>query len=241
MNGEIKIKKKTFVYLVVGVLILIGIVYFNNQSPNVTGNVVKEGLSEREVVYSSLSPQAKALYYKQSEGLTKEVPERIVELDELKIGCFGTNTIMQMSESDTNLGGQCCGALKDIGSYEVQLRALNKFIEENGDIELIPKDPYDISVEHSQKLIQFDKDIRLTDSQQIVYDSAVKMSHHGGPCCCKCWKWYLMSGLAKKLIVDYGWDEHQIAELWDTSSSCGHEGDTNMNQHYDVDDEHDIN
>ena len=41
-----------------------------------------------------------------------------------------------------------------------------------------------------------------------------------------------MSGLAKKLITEYGWDEEQIAELWDLSSSCGHQEDTDMPSHY---------
>lgn len=241
-DGEIKVKKRTLLFIGVAILlVLVGIVYFNGQSNKFTGNIIKEDLSDIEIVYNSLTPQAKALYYKQSEGLTREVPERIVELDELTIGCFGTNTIMQMSESDINLGGQCCGALMDAEAYEIQLQALHEFIEENGDIDFIPKDPYDVPVEHAQELIQFDKDIRLIDSQQSTYNSAIELSHHGGPCCCKCWKWYMMSGLAKKLIVDYGWSENQIAELWDLSSSCGHDEDTNMNQHYDVDedDEHD--
>jgi hypothetical protein len=244
-SQEIRIKKKTLIFTGVTVLLVLsGIIYFNNQSDKLTGKVIKEDLSNIEIVFNSLSPQAKALYYKQSEELTKEVPERIVELDELKIGCFGTNTITQMSNSDTNLGGQCCGALKDFEAYEVQLKSLKKFIEENGNIDLIPKDPYDIPVEHSKNLIQFDKDIQLNSEQQKTYESAVKMSHHGGPCCCKCWKWYVMSGLAKKLIVDYDWDDLQISELWDTSSSCGHDEDTNMNKHYDVDeneDKHDHN
>jgi len=187
--------------------------------------------------YASLLPQAQKLYMKQSDGLTKPVPERLVELDELKIGCFGPQNVMQMSSADSNLGGQCCGVLTDIEAYEVQLQALEKFIEENSNIDIIPRDPYDIPVEQAQLLTSFDK-ISLTAQQQGVYDKAMKMSHHGGPCCCKCWKWYVMSGLAKKLIVDYGWDEQQIAELWDTSSSCGHKEDTNMHQHYDVEDEH---
>ena len=187
-------------------------------------------------VYASLSPQAQKLYIKQSEQLTKPVPERLVELDELKIGCFGPQNIMHMSAADVNLGGQCCGVLTDIEAYEVQLQALETFIEENGNIDIIPRDPYDMSVEQAQLLTSFDQ-ISLTAEQQGIYDKAMKMSHHGGPCCCKCWKWYVMSGLAKKLIVDYGWDEHQVAELWDTSSSCGHKEDTNMHQHYDVEDE----
>ena len=203
--------------------------FFGNND-KITGNSISD-------VYASLSPQAKSLYFRQSEELTKPVPERLVELDELTIGCFGPSKILQKSTSDTNLGGQCCGALKDFKAYELQLEALHDFVEENGNIELIPKDPYDISVEHAQRLIQFDKDITLTSSQQIIYDKAMKNSHHGGPCCCKCWKWYMMSGLAKKLIVGSNWNEQQIAELWDLSSSCGHDEDTNMQQHYDTNEE----
>lgn len=185
-----------------------------------------------QTVYAALPERAKPFYYQQSDGLTKPVPERLVELDQLTIGCFGTKTIMQMSSTDTNLGGQCCGVLKDIGAYEEQLPALHSFIEENGSIELIPKDPYDIPVIHAQTLIAFDTDITLTPEQQIIYDEAVALSHHGGPCCCKCWKWYMMSGLGKKLITDYNWDSEQLAELWDLSSSCGHAEDTNMQEHY---------
>jgi len=177
--------------------------------------------------YSRLSPQAKKLYMEQSDGLTKPVPQRLVELDQLTIGCFGPQRVMQMSNADSNLGGQCCGTLTDIEAYEIQLKALQRFIGKNGNIDLIPKDPYDVPVEHAKLLLSFDQ-IVLTPDQQAIYDEAIRMSHHGGPCCCKCWKWYVMSGLARKLIVDYGWDENQIAELWDTSSSCGHSDDMNM-------------
>lgn len=194
--------------------------------------IVENSESEIMITYNSLSPKARSLYYKQSESLTKEVDPRVVELDQLTIGCFGTNTIMRMSEEDTNLGGQCCGALVDVETYKIQLQALNKFIEENNNINIIPKDPYDISVDHAQKLITFNKDIILLSTQQQIYNDAMKMSHHGGPCCCKCWKWYMMSGLGKKLIVDYSWNAEQLAELWDLSSSCGHDGDTNMHEHY---------
>lgn len=181
--------------------------------------------------------QAKPFYYQQSEELTKPVPERLVELDQLTIGCFGADIIMQMSPADTNLGGQCCGVLKDIEAYEAQLPALRTFIEENGNIDLIPRDPYDISVTHAQKLIGFDQEITLSAEEWALYDEAVTLSHHGGPCCCRCWKWYMMSGLGKKLIVDYVWSAEQLAKLWDLSSSCGHAEDTNMQKHYEHDDE----
>jgi hypothetical protein len=210
--------------------------YKPNQQKEETTEI---GINPIQTVYAALPEQAKPFYYQQSDGLINPVPERLVELDQLTIGCFGTNTIMQMSSTDTNLGGQCCGVLKDIEAYEEQLPVLHQFIEENGNIELIPKDPYDIPVTHAQTLILFDTDIILTPEQQNVFSEAVTLSHHGGPCCCKCWKWYMMSGLGKKLIVDYDWNAEQLAELWDLSSSCGHDEDTNMQEHYKDNDDND--
>ncbi len=195
-------------------------------SPGVEADPIKKQ-------YDLLStPAAKKLYFAQSEGLTKAVPQRLVELDQKTIGCFEAEKIMAMSSSD-RLGGQCCGVLKDFESYELQLEALSDFIEKNGNIDLIPRDPYDVSVEQAQQLISFDRELVLTPAQQRIYDVAVRMSHHGGPCCCRCWKWTMMSGLGKKLLVDHGWSAEQLAELWDTASSCGHAEDTNLHAHYD--------
>lgn len=229
--------KNSKVFIIIGAtatLIIGGIFVFKNpDSP-----VAQVAINNVHAVYETLSPQAKALYYQQSDKLTKSVPERLVELDELTIGCFGPSKIQSMSTSEGNLGGQCCGVLKDFGAYEIQLEALHAFIEENGNIDLIPPDPYDVTVEHAQKLIAFDSSTSLSVEQQAVYDEAMEMSHHGGPCCCKCWKWYMMSGLGKKLIATYNWDAHQLAELWDLSSSCGHDEDTNMVGHYKDKSEH---
>lgn len=191
-----------------------------------------QGASDIQKVYDTLSPQAKALYHKQSKGLTQPVPPRLVELDEKNIGCFGPKQVMSMNAEDTNLGGQCCGALTSYDGYKVQLEAIEHFIVKNGGEGLVPPDPYDLSVEVAQELTRYDTDISLNEDQQATFDEAVAMSHHGGPCCCKCWKWYVMSGLAKKLIVDESWNANQIAELWDISSSCGHSEDTNFHQHY---------
>jgi hypothetical protein len=220
----IEINKKT---LLIILLITVGITSFIVFNKNdVSANPIEE-------TYNSLkTPTAKKLFYDQSEKLTKEVPKRLIELDEKTIGCFGQSKIMQMSASDENLGGQCCGALKDIESYDIQVEVLSKFIKDHDNVELIPKDPYDIIVEHAQQLTSFDQTIQLNQEQQNTYDEAMQNSHHGGPCCCKCWKWYVMSGLAKKLIVDYDWNSEDITELWDLSSSCGHAEDTNMYEHY---------
>lgn len=226
-TNVITIQKKYLKRGVLGLILLSVAVlfFFGGQGKQAGGSDIQE-------IYDSLPAQAKRLYFQQSEQLTEPVAERLVELDQLTIGCFGPQTIRQMSSEDTNLGGQCCGVLKDFRAYELQLEALGHYIEKNGDIALIPRDPYDLPVEHAQRLIGFEEGISLTAEHQDIFDSAVGMSHHGGPCCCKCWKWYAMSGLAKKLITDYGWDASQIAELWDLSSSCGHDEDVDMFRHY---------
>jgi hypothetical protein len=184
-------------------------------------------------LYNTLSPQAKALYFKQSDNLTKPVPTRLVELDQKTIGCFGPSQVLSMTSNDENLGGQCCGALTNFKAYELQLQALSTFIDTHGGGDLIPADPYDVPVSLAKELTQYDTDIVLTADDQVVYDEALSSSHHG-PCCCKCWKWYMMSGLAKKLIEDEGWNARQVAQMWDLSSSCGHSEDTNMHEHYAV-------
>lgn len=225
-----KIRKGVILNIIVGIVIVIvaGIFFYSRQNS-------KGDTESNDEIYASLSPQAQQLYFKQSDSLTKPVSQRLIELDQLTIGCFGADTVMQMSSSEPNLGGQCCGVLKDINAYEIQLQALHDFIKEveiEELEELIPSDPYDIPVAEAQKLIAFDTEIVLSAEQQKIYDEAIQLSHHGGPCCCKCWKWYAMSGLGKKLIVDYGFTAEQLAELWDLSSSCGHDEDTNFAQHY---------
>jgi len=233
LNSE---NKKFFIGAIFVIIIFTAINLFSGSSdPSgatiVSTNENSQTLNQDSIqdTYNSLPPKAKALYFEQSDGLTKEVPERIVELDQLQIGCFGPDNLAQLPK-DTNLGGQCCGALKDFEAYEIQLKVLAGFIKENGQINIIPKDPYDISVEQANTLTNFDS-LELSDKQQAIYDEALELSHHG-PCCCKCWKWFVMSGLGKKLIVDHNFDAAGISELWDLSSSCGHAEDTNMNQHY---------
>jgi hypothetical protein len=230
---KLEINKRTLIIAGIIILFIAGILLFGDKT---SANLIEER-------YNSIqNPTAKALYYTQSEKLTKEVPERLIELDEKVIGCFGPSRIMQMSD-DEKLGGQCCGALKDIKSYDLQIEILDAFIgmheESNpGVIDLIPGDPYDVPISLAKQLTAYDSEIKLNQEQQKVYDEAIKNSHHGGPCCCKCWKWYMMSGLAKKLIFAYGFASGDIAELWDISSSCGHDDDTNMVQHYEKREKH---
>jgi len=225
--------KNPFFYLSAGLLIFI-IAFISFQAGKTTTSTPEETAGEINpilAVYDELSPSAKALYFKQSEGLTKPVPDRLVELDKKTIGCFGPSQVLAMNSNAENLGGQCCGALTDANAYELQMKTLSAFIDENGGEAFIPVDPYDAPVSLAQQLTQYDSEILLNTAHQGIFDDALSVSHHG-PCCCKCWKWYMMSGLAKKLIRDEEWDSQQVAQLWDLSSSCGHAEDTNMGEHY---------
>ena len=114
------------------------------------------------------------------------------------------------------LQGACCGSM-DFHRYKEQLDGLKKYSE----IDKIPADPYDIPRSLADELLTFQKTIMLTAEQQKVYDEAVKLSHEGGPCCCKCWRWYAFEGLAKYLITEKNFNAEQIAEVWDLEDGCG--------------------
>ncbi|MBI2049446.1 hypothetical protein HYT32_00825 [Candidatus Roizmanbacteria bacterium] len=112
--------------------------------------------------------------------------------------------------------GSCCNKM-DSHAYQEQIEGLKKY----KDISIIPSDPYDIFAAQAKQLFRYLEEIELNSDQQTIYNTAMKMSDEGGPCCCKCWHWDAYEGLAKKLIVDYGWDSEQIAQLWDLSDACG--------------------
>jgi len=122
-------------------------------------------------------------------------------------------------EDGDRLQGSCCSKM-DFHRYAEQVEGLKKY----SSIEQIPKDPYDISVSLAKELLDYDKDIQLTAEQQSIYDEAVKLSHEGGPCCCKCWRWDAFRGLAKYLITQHNFNAEQIAEVWDLSDGCGGKG-----------------
>ena len=205
-------RKNVVIFSTVMILLVVFIYYVNINS--------KDSSPVAEQYRLLTSTTAKKLFYAQSEGLTKPVDQRLVELDGLTIGCFGSDQVLSMNDNDKSLGGQCCGVLKSTHMYEEQLKALEEY-----DILEIPKDPYNIPVSLAKKLIQFDRDIKLTVEQQKIFDEASEMSNEKGPCCCKCWKWYAYSGLAKYLIVEYDYNAEQVVEIWDISDSCGEHGE----------------
>ncbi len=132
-------------------------------------------------------------------------------------------SIMSMPD-EAQLKGSCCSPM-NIHRYTEQVEGLKKFKSLAGqNIAEIPDDPYNINVELAKKLISY-YDIELTPEEQQVYDYAMANSNEKGPCCCKCWRWYVYGGLAKFLIQNYGFTGEQITELWNLSDGCGGEGD----------------
>jgi hypothetical protein len=138
--------------------------------------------------------------------------------------CAGPAFIDGKSD-DERLQGACCSAM-DFHRYEEQVEGLKKYAE----FDAIPPDPYDIPVPLANRLLNYQKTIVLAPEQQKIYDEAVRLSHEGGPCCCKCWRWYAFEGLAKYLITEHGFGAEQIAEVWDLEDGCGGSGHEHDNQ-----------
>lgn len=127
-------------------------------------------------------------------------------------------TIPSMS-NDARLQGSCCSPMS-MHRYEEQVTGLKKF----KDIPEIPSDPYDIEAGLAKKLLSY-YDLQLTEEEQKAYDYAMQNSDEKGPCCCKCWRWYVYGGLGKLLIKEKGFTGEQITEVWNLSDGCGGEGD----------------
>jgi len=147
-------------------------------------------------------------------------PELMAKFDALsKNGnstCSGafTNSISSMANG-TRLQGSCCSPMS-FHRYTEQIEGLKKF----ANISEIPPDPYDIDANLAAMLMSF-YDAALTSEQQKAYDYAMANSHEKGPCCCKCWRWYVYGGLAKILITRYNFTGQQVTEVWNLSDGCG--------------------
>ncbi len=117
------------------------------------------------------------------------------------------------------LHGSCCSPM-DMHRYTEQVTGLQKY----KDIPEIPSDPYDIDAGLAKKLKAY-YDVQLTPDEQKVYDYAMANSKEKGPCCCKCWRWYVYGGLGKLLIQKYHYTGGQVTEIWNLSDGCGGPGD----------------
>lgn len=129
------------------------------------------------------------------------------------------NSIAAMSD-DARLKGSCCSPMS-IHRYTEQVEGLQKFKSiSSQNIAEIPNDPYDINAGLAKRLISY-YDIVLTPDEQAAYDYAMLNSSEKGPCCCKCWRWYVYGGLGKYLIKNYNFTGEQLTELWNLSDGCG--------------------
>ena len=117
------------------------------------------------------------------------------------------------------LQGSCCSPM-DMHRYTEQVTGLKKY----SNILEIPSDPYDIDATLAKQLKTY-YDVELTPEQQKAYDYAMANSMEKGPCCCKCWRWYVYGGLGKLLIQKYNFTGEQITEIWNLSDGCGGAGD----------------
>ena len=131
------------------------------------------------------------------------------------------NSIPAMADTD-RIRGSCCSPMS-LHRYSEQVEGLKKFKSFSGqNITEIPDDPYDIDAGLAKKLLSY-YDLELTSEEQKAYDYAMLNSNEKGPCCCKCWRWFVYGGLAKFLIRHYNFIGEQITEVWNLSDGCGGE------------------
>lgn len=125
-----------------------------------------------------------------------------------------TESIDGLADSE-RIQGSCCSPM-NLHRYTEQVEGLRKF----KDIPEIPPDPYDLEAGLAKSL-KSHYDDQLTPEQQAAYDYAMEHSSEKGPCCCKCWRWYVYGGLGKLLIRQYGFTGEQLTEVWNLSDGCG--------------------
>lgn len=127
-------------------------------------------------------------------------------------------SIDKMTDSQ-RLQGSCCSPM-GWHRYSEQVQGLKKYAK----FREIPKDPYDIEAGLAKRLMGY-YDLELTGEQLAAYDYAMENSSEKGPCCCRCWRWFVYGGLGKLLIRDYAFSGEQLTEAWNLSDGCGGEGE----------------
>jgi hypothetical protein len=212
--------------LILALAVLVsGFVLLNHTTPKANAQLT--------ATYNAIpTDSGKAIFMQQSANLTKNVDSTLVDLDSQIISC-NPNVDSLMSNTPVAggscvgketglatttgmyLGGQCCGAMKDLTEYNKELQNLQQY----KNIPDVPMNPYKTPIPLAKKWIDYDKSITLTPNEQAVMDQAMKLSKEG-PCCCKCWHYYVNEGIAKKMIRDYHYTAAQVAAYWDTSSIC---------------------
>lgn len=189
--------------LAIVVLVFIaGVAYFytTNQSDNSQSNDLVQ--NEAGIVQTALAAKFDYLSQNGNSSCSASFRESILSLP---VGA--------------RLQGSCCSPM-NLHRYTEQVEGLQR----HSHIPEIPLDPYDIEAGLAKKLMG-DYDMQLTPEEQQAYDYAMENSHEKGPCCCKCWRWYVYGGLGKLLIQNYGFTGEQVTEIWNLSNGCGGDSD----------------
>lgn len=124
-------------------------------------------------------------------------------------------SIIDKMADDEKIMGSCCSPMS-LHHYQEQISGLKKY----GQVAKIPADPYAVDAGLAQELWSY-YDMELSGEEQVAYDYAMENSHEKGPCCCKCWRWYVYGGLGKYLIREHKFTGEQITEVWNLSDGCG--------------------
>lgn len=187
---------------IVAVVFIGGVVYFftTNQSDN--SQPSDSARNEYSIVQTALAAKFNYLSQNGNSSCPASFKESIPSLP-----------------AGERLRGSCCSPM-NLHRYTEQVEGLQKYLY----ILEIPPDPYDIETGLTQKLLSY-YEVELTPDEQKVYDYAMANSHEKGPCCCKCWRWYVYGGLGKLLIRNYGFNGEQLTEVWNLSDGCGGAGD----------------
>jgi len=126
--------------------------------------------------------------------------------------------------SDTSyLQGACCSPMDYQPDYASQIPALQNY----SSISIIAPDPYNVPG-HIAKADVAGENLVLTADQQSTLASAASMTTDHGWCCCQCWAYYAHEGLAKTLIVQYGYNAQQVVNVINLQDCCGGPGPMNM-------------
>ena len=123
---------------------------------------------------------------------------------------------VQTYPDGTRIQGACCNPIDQV-TYQSQVRYLQTY----KDIPEIPKDPYDIPASLAKQLLAYDSSIKLHPAQQATFDAAMAKTPDKAPCCCKCWRWYAHSGLAKHLITSRAFKADRVARVVSAVNGCG--------------------
>lgn len=187
------------------------------------------GVGVITIVYLSVAFRGKALFNFSPNTLSKESTTSLNQAIVARFTYLSKNGNSSCSSSfkdsiskmldNERLQGSCCSPMS-LHRYSEQIEGLKRY----KNISVIPSDPYDVEVGLAKKLMAY-YDISLTKEDQKAYDFAMQNSEEKGPCCCKCWRWFVFGGLGKHLIQKYNFTGEQIRDIWNLSDGCGGEGD----------------